>query len=410
MSVTRLFRRPPVAADLIDVQALIRQLTDAELLEAADAYFSILSVGSEQCRKPFSNVNDAIHITRHLSLLLQAAEIFRGADVLDFGCATGWLTLALSDLGCNAVGVDIAPSAVALAEAMKERHSAREGGSARFLAYDGQRLPLDDESVDRVVCFDAFHHVKDQAHVLREFARVLRPGGRVAMVEPGPNHSRTAQSQMEMSRYKVIENDVVMADIAAAAGQAGLSMPQMLVQFQQPLTVPFDVFDQWSRPAGLSRQDARRVVWNLQNEITDTQSFFIAKGEAPPDSRRAEALAAQLSLLSAEPVDPGGDVFELHFSIHNSGEASWVTEAGRIGQVNLGCQLVAADGTVIALDHGRFPLGPGEVAPGARVDLAVRVRLPDGPGPFLRFDLVSERVAWFEQLGRCQPVDWKYRA
>ncbi len=406
-SLTRLFRRPSAQPEGIDVRQLIGQLSDAELLEAADGYFSSLTVESEQCYKPFSNASDAVHITRNLSLLLQAAQVFRGADVLDFGCATGWLTLALADLGSSAVGVDISPSAVALAQAMQGRRAPRPGGSARFVAYDGQRLPLADESLDRVVCFDAFHHVKDQAHVLREFARVLRPGGRLAMLEPGPNHSRTPQSQMEMTRYKVIENDIVMADIAAAGASAGFSQPQMLVQFQAPLLLPQDLYEQWSTSAELPRPSALALLSNLKNGLTDTQCFFMTKGQADPDSRQAQALAADLRLISARMPDNSAEQVELHFRIRNSGEALWVTEPGRIGQVNLGCQLCGPDGAVLELDHGRFALQVAGVPPGGELDLVVAVARPAQPGCYLRFDLVAEQVAWFEQAARCQPVEWR---
>jgi SAM-dependent methyltransferase len=406
-SITSFFRRPAVRDEgLIDVKQLIRQLPDAELLKAADGYFSGLNIDSEQCHKPFSNPGDAIHITRHLSLLLEAANLFPGADVLDFGCATGWLTLALAELGSNAVGVDISPSAVALAEQLKARQSDRPGGSSRFLAYDGQRLPLEDETLDRVVCFDAFHHVKDQPHVLREFARVLRPGGRIAMVEPGPNHSRTRQSQMEMTRYKVIENDIVMADIAVAAAHAGLSAPQMLVQFQTPTTVPLELFEQWSAP-GLPGHAMQQLLTRLKSELTNTQCFFIAKGEAAPDSRQAAALAADLQLVSVDLAHDGGNSAELRFRIRNTGEATWITEPGRAGQVNLGSQLVDRDGSVIDLNHGRYGLGVEKVLPGAVIDLVVNVQRPQMAGAFLRFDLVSELVAWFEQMGRSGLTEWR---
>lgn len=406
-SFASFFRRSPAPPGLIDVRQLIRQLTDAELLEAADGYFSKLTLESEQCHKPFSNTNDAIHITGNLSLLLRAANLFSHADVLDFGCATGWLTLALADMGAHAVGVDIAPSAVALAHEIMQRRGLRSGSSARFLAYDGQRLPLADESVDRVLCFDAFHHVKDQEHALREFARVLRPGGRVAMLEPGPHHSLTPQSQMEMARYKVIENDIVVGRIAAAGERVGLSRPQFLVQFQQPLTVALDVFEQWAAGPGLPPQDASNLLAQLQSQLTDTQCFFMTKGEAAVDSRRADALAADLQLLSARPAGDGGRTFELHFRIRNNGEAVWLTEPGRPGQVNLGGQLLGPDGTVRNLDHGRFMLGVDRLPPGAEIDLVVQVPGPSEPGSYLRFDLVSEQVAWFAQMGRCQPAEWR---
>lgn len=401
------------SAALIDVKQLIKQLSDVDLLEAADGYFAGLNVNSEQCHKPFSNVGDAIHITKNLSMLLQAADVFRGADVLDFGCATGWLTLALANLGCSAVGVDISPSALRLAEAWCAQRGVRAGGSVRFLAYDGSRLPLDDGSLDRVVCFDAFHHVKDQAATLQELARVLRPGGRIAMVEPGPFHSQTPQSQAEMAQYKVIENDIVMADIAAAAERAGLAPPQMLVQMHEPLEVPFEQYQRWSGATGLSKSgDGDRLLARLQRHLTNAQCFYLIKlgVGAGMDSRRPEGLAADVRLMSATPVTADPGLFDLNFRIRNTGEATWISQPGALGVVNLGCQLLRPDKTVENLNFMRFPLGASAVAPGAVVELTVRINLPADTASLCRFDLVAENTAWFEQLGRCQPVVWSVGA
>ncbi|MDP2368656.1 class I SAM-dependent methyltransferase [Rhodoferax sp.] len=392
----------------IDVKQLIAKLGDDELLQAADAYFAGLGVDSEQCHKPFSNVADAIHITRNLSLLLQAADVFSGADVLDFGCATGWLSLALADLGCSVTGVDIAPAALRLADAWCAQRGVRVGGAVQFKVYDGHRLPLDDSSVDRVVCFDAFHHVKDQAATLKELARVLRPGGRIAMVEPGPFHSQTDKSQAEMAQYKVIENDIVMTDIAAAALAAGLAAPQMLVQLHQPMVVPFDHYQQWSGPAGLPKGDGSRLLTSLHRHLMDTQCFYLSKpgASAGVDSRRAEALAAEVQLVAAHTVAGVAGLFELQFRIRNTGEAVWINQRGARGHVNLGCQLLRPDESVDNLDYQRFAVSNSPVEPGATVALSVRLQSPGGGLYKFRFDLVAENTSWFAQAGRCKPLVW----
>lgn len=393
----------------IDVKRLIAQLDDGDLLRDADAYFAGLSVQSEQCYKPFSNVTDAIHITRNVSLLLQAADVFRGAEVLDFGCATGWLSLALADLGCSVVGVDIAPAALQLAEAWCAQRGVRVGGAVRFAAYDGHRLPLDDNSVDRVVCFDAFHHVKDQTSTLKELARVLKPGGRVAMVEPGPLHSQTEQSQAEMSQYNVIENDIVMADIAAAAQSAGLGLPQLLVQMQKPMVVPFEQYQEWSGTGGLPKVDGGRLLASLQRHLTDTQCFYLKKpgAGADIDSRRPHALAADIALRSAQVVEGQPGLYALKFRIRNTGEAVWRCKPGAVGQVNLGCQLLRPEGGVEHLDFSRFAISETDVLPDDLVDVSVRLQMPAGGACVFRFDLVAEHVAWFAQVGRCKPVSWR---
>jgi SAM-dependent methyltransferase len=395
--------------DRIDVKRLIGQLGDAELLAAADAYFAGLTVTSEQCYKPFSNVTDAIHITRNLSLLLQAADVFRGADVLDFGCATGWLSLALADLGCSVLGVDISPAALRLAETWCAQRGVRAGGAVQFQAYDGHRLPLADNSVDRVVCFDAFHHVKDQAATLKELARVLRPGGRIAMLEPGPRHSQTPQSQAEMAQYKVIENDIVMADIAAGSAAAGLAVPRVLVQMNEPREVSLDQYQQWSSSSGLPKRDGAALLRALHRCLTDTQCFYMSKPGAGAlvDSRRLGALAAKIQLESAKPVHGENNLFELQFRLRNTGEAVWISQQGALGQVNLGCQLLQTDNTVQNLDFQRFSLGATDVRPGETRELWVRVRIPFQSAAVFRFDLVAEHTAWFAQGGRCKPVTWR---
>lgn len=394
--------------DMIDVKRLIEQLSDAELLASADAYFAGLDVTSEQCHKPFSNVADAIHITRNVSLLLQAADLFRGADVLDFGCATGWLSLALANLGCNVVGVDIAPAAIRLAQTWCAQRGVRVGGAVRFHAYDGHRLPLADSSVDRVVCFDAFHHVKDQAATLKELARVLRPGGRIAMLEPGPRHSQTPQSQAEMAQYKVIENDIVMDDVATAAAHAGLEAPQLLVQLQQPQVVSFEQYQKWSSGNALPKQDGIHLLKDLHRHLTDTQCFFLSKrgGDLCIDSRRTDSLAAELQLVSASKLEDDLATYEIQFRILNTGEAVWLSRSGAVGQVNLGCQLLLPDGAVENLNFRRFSLGDAPVPPGGSLRIVVKFWLPVAGRYVCRFDLVAEGIAWFAQTGRCKPVVW----
>lgn len=389
------------APGFIDVRDLIERLDDATLMRSADAYFARITPASEQCRKPWGNPADAVHQTRHLGLVLDAADLFRGCDVLDFGCATGWLTMGLAQMGCNAVGVDIATNALKLAEQLKAaRPAAQGGGSLAFHAYDGHRLPLADASLDRIVCYDAFHHVRDQAATIREFARVLRPGGRAAFIEPGPDHSKTPQSQAEMARFAVIENDVNMAQIARHAVDAGFEPPRMLVQFQQPLTVDVDDFLGWSRH-GLPRAWSARAVQTLERQLTQGQCFFIVRqGQdgSGPDSRRPEGLAAEILVHRAARVSVArGRGIELDVEVRNTGTARWRTAAGG-GQVNLGVQVLDANGRLVDDNFARLRIpataGAG-VAPGEAVRIRGTIAVPRLADFTLRLDMVAELVAWF---------------
>lgn len=93
---------------------------------------------------------------------------FDGRVVADLGCGGGLLARPLAEAGARVVGLDL--SAASLAQA-----KARVRGG--FLRADALALPLAAHSVDIVLLADVLEHVADRRRVLREAARVLRPGG-----------------------------------------------------------------------------------------------------------------------------------------------------------------------------------------------------------------------------------------
>ncbi len=98
---------------------------------------------------------------------------WNGKDVLDLGCAGGFMAEALARRGANVTGIDPAKDAVAAAQ----DHAAQEGLSISYDVGVGESLPYDDGAFDAVVCVDVLEHVSDLDKVLSEMHRVLRPGG-----------------------------------------------------------------------------------------------------------------------------------------------------------------------------------------------------------------------------------------
>jgi 2-polyprenyl-6-hydroxyphenyl methylase/3-demethylubiquinone-9 3-methyltransferase len=94
-------------------------------------------------------------------------------DVLDLGCAGGFMAEALHDRGACVAGIDPAADAVAAARL----HAKQTGRDIAYSVGVGEDLPYEDGSFDAVVCVDVLEHVADLPLVLLEVARVLRPGG-----------------------------------------------------------------------------------------------------------------------------------------------------------------------------------------------------------------------------------------
>jgi SAM-dependent methyltransferase len=97
-----------------------------------------------------------------------------GAKILEFGAGTGQQAKFLADRGFEVVAVDLASSNYA------------SGRIFPVIDYDGERLPLDDWSVDIIFSSNALEHVEDLPAAFAEFRRVLKPGGFSIHVLPTP--------------------------------------------------------------------------------------------------------------------------------------------------------------------------------------------------------------------------------
>lgn len=105
---------------------------------------------------------------------LHTLGIRPGARVLDVACGAGLVTLPLAESGYEIVGVDLAEGAIEEARARTP-----DGVPASFRVGDAYALDEAASSFDAVLLLDMLEHVERPADVLREAARVVRPGGAV---------------------------------------------------------------------------------------------------------------------------------------------------------------------------------------------------------------------------------------
>ncbi|WP_433159883.1 bifunctional 2-polyprenyl-6-hydroxyphenol methylase/3-demethylubiquinol 3-O-methyltransferase UbiG [Kribbella sp. CA-247076] len=96
-----------------------------------------------------------------------------GMRALDVGCGGGFMAEEFARLGCEVVGIDPSPVSIGTAR----QHAASGGLTIGYLVATGERLPLADESFELAYCCDVLEHVSSVEQVIKETARVLKPGG-----------------------------------------------------------------------------------------------------------------------------------------------------------------------------------------------------------------------------------------
>jgi SAM-dependent methyltransferase len=348
-----------------------------------------------------------------VGLMLSELHLGPGMEVLDFGAGTCWLSSFFNRMGCRTISVDVSPAALELGRelfGMDTRQRADLG--PEFRVYDGRRLPLDDASVDRIACFDAFHHVPNQDELLAEMHRVLRPGGRLVMAEPGEGHSHAETSLYEEQVFEVLEHDFDILDVERRARVAGFTDVR-LKPYLEVNTEPVSASD-YVRLAGqgsLLDRSALRTGLHLGEMLRSSfracAIMVLSKGEERRDSRSPGLLRAEIELLSAREALKGlaRTALQARVRVRNVGDTLWRTGVKRApGNVELGGHLLTPQGRPVTIDALRSAL-PREVGPGESVELAVAVSFPEKAGSYtLRLDLVSEGIMWFA-LGGSRVLD-----
>ncbi len=103
----------------------------------------------------------------------------RPSDVLDVGTGTGFVALIASQLGHHVIGVDL--SIAMLSEARV--HAEQRGLRATFTAGDAVAPPLEEESLDAIICRHLLWTLREPQVALMNWRRLLRPRGRIVVID-----------------------------------------------------------------------------------------------------------------------------------------------------------------------------------------------------------------------------------
>jgi ubiquinone/menaquinone biosynthesis C-methylase UbiE len=389
--------------DLIDVRQLMAGASIEELNQLAEEYFSRLTDWNYHLSKPFGALDKTPQLLINFAVTLQGLSLCPGLTVLEFGAGTGWASRFLSQLGCRVIAVDVSKTALRIAEELYKRHPLiGDRPAPRFLKFDGYRLDLPDSSVDRIMCLDAFHHVPNPGLVLAELSRVLKEGGIAGFAEPGPEHSKSPQSQYEMKTFKVVENDVNVQEIWQHAQAAGFTQIKLALFNVPPFHLDLVEFEDFLQNGAANQRFAEAVSGFMQSQ----RNFFLYKGERPAtDSRYRTGLSARISVTPSFITAKEGELIRARAVLTNNSPSVWLPRSAGLGAVHLGCHVYQNDGKLFRHSYHWEALTSGDgrpIPPNETVEIEVNIPpLPKGHYR-LEFDMVSCDVCWFALNGSQQ--------
>lgn len=218
-------------------------------------------------------------VVRRFREVLAHAALAPGLDVLDLGCGWAFGTHWARTLGCRVCGVDLAHDQLAWA-----RDALPGAAGLRLVQANAKRLPFRDGSFDRVVSVEMMEHVyrPDRDAVVAEIARVLRPGGRVAISTPNPD------SPVEAAKRLAVAVPAIRRRLPSSCFPEAADDPASYHPYAYHHPLPAAELASRLERAGIAVEGARRFLWVLKT----MPDAMLAMGRA------AEALAEALPLVN----------------------------------------------------------------------------------------------------------------
>ncbi|MFE0824724.1 SAM-dependent methyltransferase [Streptomyces sp. NPDC058847] len=167
---------------------------------------------------------------RLTEIVIEKVRLGAGGHLLDVGCGIGGPGVHLAQTaGAEVTGVTVSQEQVKLAN-----QRAAEAGVAdrvRFELADAMKLPYAADSFDAAWALESIIHMPDRGQVLREMARVVRPGGRVVLTDfferaPIPEYKRAAVETYY--RETLLGPIVTLDDYPGLVREAGLMVDELI--------------------------------------------------------------------------------------------------------------------------------------------------------------------------------------
>lgn len=317
-------------------------------LGEVDPYWAILSspetLGNRWDLEQFFETG-RVNVATFLDVSTRLGLPARRGAALDFGCGVGRLTQALADHFESVEGVDIASSMIALAKRFN-----RHGGRCRYHINTRDDLSLfPDAAFDFILAYIVLQHIPPEAsrRYIREFVRVLRPGG-LALFQLPTRPTAVAPPEVP---------GPPPAPLREFAAAVVLLDPPEAVEASRPFTLKVRVTNKGREPWP-HRGDARggfRVQVGNHWRTAGGELLALDDGRAPLPAPVAPGESVVLDLaVTAPPLGAGAVLLEVDVVQEH---VAWFAQRGSRAAVH-----------TLRLTAGEAPAADGPVAPAADAD------------------------------------------
>jgi ubiquinone/menaquinone biosynthesis C-methylase UbiE len=210
----------------------------------------------------------------------------RALDVLCGNCVPGALSIALAKSQPRATVIGLDPSPLLL-DVSRNNFTSLGLTNAEWIRSDDERLDVPDRSVDVIVNRLGFHHIVDTAATIKEYRRVLRPGGRVVLLDfTIPDDDRDADDFINgiyRARDKTHVKISSVKEVTAALQEGGFKVTETAPYAVRHVTTEFGFPDPETKAAyiaaylaGSPHARAAHTVAMLHNgELTFTHPAYV---------------------------------------------------------------------------------------------------------------------------------------
>lgn len=373
--------------------------------------------------KPFSppatdTLAESTRLVHDFAVALNALDAAANHRILDLGAGACWTSEWLRRLNLAVVSVDIAHDMLAVGRQ-------RPGNTPwPLVTGDLELLPFSSASFDRALCMNALHHLPHPDHALAEIARVLTPGGRLVLIEPGSGHRQNPTSVKAVEAFGVLERELEASELMGLCVGAGFPDVRLLPLSYATAEIALTMeqvaeWRRWTRTKRPQRalRKLRRAVLELFGRakngelFEDALSIWLARvlvrhvGEQGVVVASKQGYAPAAGEFKAELMADAGHALawrggSLHVRVvaRNTGTATWLARRG-VGQVRLSAKVFDdrcddQSGEVARVSVER------DVPPGDSCTIPLEIpALAAGGAHRFKLDLVAEDVAWFEDRG-----------